>query len=88
MIPGEIIILDQMPLSSNGKIDLKKLPLGETQSEEKKQSSAETQTARILMHMIRQVSQVEVASIDADFLSKTFWLWRVMILADSRFVAV
>lgn len=63
MVPSRLVILEQLPLTTNGKVDRKSL-VQKVPEKEKKSSLPETQAQRILADFVREVLQCEEVSID------------------------
>ena len=69
MIPAAFVIIDRMPLNSNGKIDLRSLPVpGETDfHHEANLTEPRTETERILAAIWQEVLGVKKVGINDDF---------------------
>jgi acyl carrier protein len=67
MIPHHFILLDEFPLTPNGKIDRKSLPLPHAQPSENPVVSPRTPTEEILANIWQKVLKIEQFSIDNDF---------------------
>lgn len=71
MIPGRFIVIDDLPLNSNGKIDRKSLSLtlGEMAVPQRPFRSARTEVEQQVVTLWEQVLQYRPISIDDDFFS-------------------
>lgn len=69
MIPNLYVRLESLPLTANGKLDKKKLPVPELGAniEYGKYKEAETQTEKILSGIFREILQINQISVDGNF---------------------
>ncbi|RSM81605.1 non-ribosomal peptide synthetase [Kibdelosporangium aridum] len=66
MLPAAFVLLDQMPLTSNGKLDRQALPAVEYHSE-KPARQAQTDTERVLAGLFAEVLEVPEVGVDDNF---------------------
>lgn len=74
MIPSRIVVLEELPLSANGKVDLKSLPLPEAMAKESENLSKEsfdtyTETEKQLVTIWRNVFENQNILLEDDFYS-------------------
>ncbi|WP_415878280.1 amino acid adenylation domain-containing protein [Methylomonas sp. TEB] len=68
MMPTAFVVLDEMPLSANGKLDRKKLPAPDIGEQLRKQYVApRTETETLLAEIWREVLGVEKVGVEDDF---------------------
>ncbi|MDT4291637.1 amino acid adenylation domain-containing protein [Methylomonas sp. MO1] len=68
MVPGAFVVLDAMPLSTNGKLDRKRLPAPDLSQQLKKVYVAPcTETERVLAEIWQEVLGVEQVGTEDDF---------------------
>ncbi|MBP7006902.1 MAG: amino acid adenylation domain-containing protein, partial [Candidatus Pacebacteria bacterium] len=67
MIPSAFVILDKIPLTSNGKIDKKALPAPEYQGDEKNYVAPRTKIEKVLCEIWQSVLNIEKVGIRDDF---------------------
>ncbi|MDT4329580.1 non-ribosomal peptide synthetase [Methylomonas sp. MS20] len=68
MVPSAFVVLDEMPLSANGKLDRKKLPAPDIGEQLKKPYVApRTETETLLAEIWREVLGVEKVGVEDDF---------------------
>jgi acyl-coenzyme A synthetase/AMP-(fatty) acid ligase/acyl carrier protein len=69
MAPGDILILKEMPVTANGKIDLKRLPAVESASRqiEREYAGPRTPVEEILVEIFEDVLNLERVGIHDDF---------------------
>jgi len=67
MIPNNFIIIDHVPITSNGKVDIKKLNVMIEESKNREIISAETETEKLVLTIWEELLNKEVLSIEDDF---------------------
>ncbi|OHX36745.1 hypothetical protein BJL95_07520, partial [Methylomonas sp. LWB] len=68
MVPSAFVVLDEMPLSANGKLDRKKLPAPDIGEQLRKPYVApRTETETLLAEIWREVLGVEKVGVEDDF---------------------
>lgn len=64
MIPISYVFIDKMPLSHNGKIDIKKLPLPKINSNNRDYIEPKTKTEKDICKVISQYANIEKVSVE------------------------
>jgi acyl carrier protein len=68
MVPSEFLIIDELPLTSNGKVDRKALPVpGRLKSFEKSFEPPRTNVEEILASVYSRILHVEKVGVNDDF---------------------
>ncbi|WP_373280477.1 phosphopantetheine-binding protein, partial [Methylogaea oryzae] len=69
MVPGAFVVLDEMPLTPNGKVDRRQLPEPESLRPESAQPlvAPRDETERRLVHVLEELLGVEPIGIHDDF---------------------
>lgn len=67
MVPSHFVLLDALPLTSNGKIDRKALPEPELHQSTKRFQPPRTHTEEILTHIWAEVLKMDRVGIDDNF---------------------
>ena len=68
MVPAVYVVLDQFPLTPNGKIDQKALPDPDRERHEKRElAEAQTQEEEILCGIFAEVLELQHVGIEEDF---------------------
>jgi amino acid adenylation domain-containing protein/non-ribosomal peptide synthase protein (TIGR01720 family) len=67
MIPSEIVFLDKLPLTANGKVDRKRLPAVERKHNRDKQIQPRTDTEKKLAKIWKQVLGTDSVSLEDEF---------------------
>ena len=67
MVPGFIVVLDDIPLTPVGKLDRKALPVPDFAASNRKYLAPRTDVERAVANVIAEVLEVERVSIDASF---------------------
>ncbi|NMN94234.1 non-ribosomal peptide synthetase [Antrihabitans stalactiti] len=67
MVPGFIVVLDDIPLTPVGKLDRKALPVPDFAATSRKYLAPRTDVERAVANVIAEVLEVERVSIDASF---------------------
>jgi acyl carrier protein len=66
MLPDELVLLGELPLTENGKLDTHRLQ-GQPRQDHSGISAAVTTTQRLLLHLWQQILQKNDFGIDQDF---------------------
>ncbi|RXJ81159.1 non-ribosomal peptide synthetase/type I polyketide synthase [Arcobacter sp. F2176] len=67
MVPNHFFILNSIPLTKNGKLDRKALPLPSNEKKEIKSSTPQTENEKLLLSICREILQVDDINIHSDF---------------------
>lgn len=68
MVPAQFVVLDQLPLNQNGKVDRHSLPEPQLQqSAETSQTDAETDTEKTLLHLLSELLGYACHNVASDF---------------------
>ncbi len=67
MVPNHFFILDAMPLTSNGKLNRKALPLPTDDIQESKNSIPQTQNEELLISLCKEILQIDRINTKSNF---------------------
>ncbi|MCP4701724.1 MAG: amino acid adenylation domain-containing protein [Gammaproteobacteria bacterium] len=67
MVPNHYVILEKLPLSANGKVDKKSLPVPDLNRIAKTREAPANETERLLMEMVISVLQTETVGVTDNF---------------------
>jgi acyl-coenzyme A synthetase/AMP-(fatty) acid ligase len=67
MVPGYFVHVDQLPLTSHGKLDRRALPLPEARTSEKTYRAPSTENETLLCQLFSEITGTEVVSVDDSF---------------------
>ncbi|MEY2936078.1 MAG: hypothetical protein RL033_6827, partial [Pseudomonadota bacterium] len=67
MVPGQWVLMSKLPLSDNGKIDRKALPVPGEQADSRRHVPPETPTERQLAQIWQQLLRVNEVGVEDDF---------------------
>jgi amino acid adenylation domain-containing protein len=67
MVPNRYVILEKLPLSSNGKVDRKSLPIPDLDKTTKVREAPANETEQQLMEMVMSILQIEAIGVTDNF---------------------
>lgn len=92
MVPEVFIQIDEMPVSANGKIDPKQLPMPETRPANKPFVAAATEKEKLLSEIVAKVAEIDRVSVTDDLFEdvglSSLQAAQMAFMASSRGIAI